>query len=221
MARPKGRGAKNHLKNLREECAMLIKDDDYTWNSEEYFRKVICPYRLKGGTKRGWDYGQDGTTPVRWSSVANVMAFSSEIQIDKKEAKRGTVLDLSSGLPLDFSGEPSDVTFFAHPSYVNTYERLVHSAQKPVLFLSMLILMTSNEGETVIDPFMGSGSTGVASLICERNFIGIENATDTFQNAVNWISNCDCDKWNTYIKNHVSVKSGTKKFSFGSRFLPK
>lgn len=34
--------------------------------------------------------------------------------------------------------------------------------------------MSSNEGDTVLDPFMGSGSTGIACVNTKRNFIGIE-----------------------------------------------
>lgn len=47
-----------------------------------------------------------------------------------------------------------------------------HPTQKPVSLLSDLILLLSNEGDIVFDPFMGSGSTGVASLLHNRIFIG-------------------------------------------------
>jgi site-specific DNA-methyltransferase (adenine-specific) len=50
----------------------------------------------------------------------------------------------------------------------------VHQNQKPVKLLEYLIGKSSNFGETVLDCFMGSGSTGVACLQTNRNFIGIE-----------------------------------------------
>ena len=49
-----------------------------------------------------------------------------------------------------------------------------HPTQKPVLLLEDLIKTFSNEGDTVVDLTMGSGSTGVACKNTGRNFIGIE-----------------------------------------------
>ena len=49
-----------------------------------------------------------------------------------------------------------------------------HPTEKPVDMLSYLIEKSSNAGDTILDPFMGSGSTGVAANNLNRNFIGIE-----------------------------------------------
>jgi DNA modification methylase len=50
----------------------------------------------------------------------------------------------------------------------------VHPTQKPVALLEYLIKTYTKEGETVLDNCMGSGSTGVACVNTNRNFIGIE-----------------------------------------------
>lgn len=50
----------------------------------------------------------------------------------------------------------------------------LHPTQKPVALLEYLIKTYTNEGETVLDNCMGSGSTGVACLNTNRHFIGIE-----------------------------------------------
>lgn len=50
----------------------------------------------------------------------------------------------------------------------------VHVCQKPVELMSILINNSSNEGDIVCDPFMGSGSTGVACLETGRRFVGME-----------------------------------------------
>lgn len=50
----------------------------------------------------------------------------------------------------------------------------VHPTQKPVALLEYLIRTYTNEGDTVLDNTMGSGSTGVAAVNTGRNFIGIE-----------------------------------------------
>ena len=58
------------------------------------------------------------------------------------------------------------------PAGERTFGR--HPTQKPVMLLSQMVQLLSNEGDTVFDPFMGSGSTGVAALMNKRNFIGSE-----------------------------------------------
>lgn len=50
----------------------------------------------------------------------------------------------------------------------------VHPTQKPVALMEYLIRTYTNEGETVLDNTMGSGTTGVACVNTGRRFIGIE-----------------------------------------------
>ena len=57
----------------------------------------------------------------------------------------------------------------------------LHPTQKPVALLEYLIKTYTNEGETVLDFTMGSGSTGVACINTNRNFIGIELDEKYFQ----------------------------------------
>ena len=56
-----------------------------------------------------------------------------------------------------------------------------HPTQKPVLLLEDLIKTFSNEGDTVVDLTMGSGSTAVACINTKRNFIGIEQDNKYFE----------------------------------------
>jgi site-specific DNA-methyltransferase (adenine-specific) len=51
---------------------------------------------------------------------------------------------------------------------------LNHMTVKPVVLISHLIKLFTHEGQTVLDPFVGSGSHGVAALQTNRNFIGFE-----------------------------------------------
>ncbi len=62
----------------------------------------------------------------------------------------------------------------------NSKEKVNHPTQKPVALLEYLIKTYTNEGETVLDNCMGSGSTGIACINTDRNFIGIENNMDYF-----------------------------------------
>ena len=57
----------------------------------------------------------------------------------------------------------------------------VHPTQKPVPLLEYLIKTYSNEGDTVLDFTMGSGSTGIACKNLNREFIGIELDDDYFE----------------------------------------
>lgn len=68
----------------------------------------------------------------------------------------------------DGSRFPRSVLFFAHEA------KPVHPTQKPVPLMEYLVRTYTNEGETVLDNTMGSGTTGVACVRSGRKFIGIE-----------------------------------------------
>lgn len=76
-------------------------------------------------------------------------------------------------------GENSKSNVFAYPKDRGSY----HPTQKPVALLEYLIRTYTNEGETVLDNCMGSGSTGVAALNTRRNFIGMELDPGYFETA--------------------------------------
>jgi len=74
------------------------------------------------------------------------------------------------------------------PRYKGTNDSLnVHPTQKPVELLRYLIRTYTLENETVFDFTMGSGSTGVACELENRNFIGIEKDAEYFKIATNRI----------------------------------
>ena len=68
----------------------------------------------------------------------------------------------------EFTNYPTNILNFANEG------KTEHPTQKPVPLLEYLIRTYTNEGETVLDFTMGSGSTGVACVNTNRNFIGIE-----------------------------------------------
>ena len=68
------------------------------------------------------------------------------------------------------SNYPKDIIIFSNPSNKGH----LHPNQKPVALLEYLIKTYTNEGDIVLDNCMGSGSTGVACINTNRNFIGIE-----------------------------------------------
>lgn len=62
-----------------------------------------------------------------------------------------------------------------------------HPTQKPEKLVHELMKILSNEGDLILDPFMGSGTTGVVSKQLNRKFIGIEINKDYFEMAKNRI----------------------------------
>ena len=70
---------------------------------------------------------------------------------------------------------------------VNSAHGVIHPTQKPVALCEYLIRTYTNEGETVLDNTMGSGTTGVACLNTGRNFIGMEKDPKYFEIARNRI----------------------------------
>ena len=68
----------------------------------------------------------------------------------------------------------------------------VHPTQKPVALLEYLIKTYTNEGDVVLDNCMGSGSTGVACINTNRNFIGYELDEHYFQIAKERLEQHEC-----------------------------
>ena len=90
--------------------------------------------------------------------------------------------------PDDGTRNPISVIAYAVPTtpaktktYRSDIDIRVHPTQKPIALLEYLIKTYTNEGETVLDNCMGSGSTGVACVNTNRNFIGIELEENYFK----------------------------------------
>ena len=70
----------------------------------------------------------------------------------------------------------------------------LHPAEKPLDLIKEYVELHSLEGQTVLDCYMGSGTTGIACLDLNRNFIGIELKKEHFETAKNRIINYRRDK---------------------------
>lgn len=92
--------------------------------------------------------------------------------------------------PYKVDGKPKDWEETESGNFRNTYpsnfwddisipywsmpENTAHPTQKPEKLLAKLILASSNEGDVILDPFLGSGSTSVTAKKLKRHYIGIE-----------------------------------------------
>ena len=114
------------------------------------------------------------------------------IKVDKKWS-RPRKYDTEHKLKRDSHKLDRIIEFENYPKSILKYgnsdnkERGLHPTQKPISLMEYLIKTYTNEGETVLDNCMGSGTTGVACKKTGRHFIGIENDGNSFEIAVNRI----------------------------------
>ena len=79
---------------------------------------------------------------------------------------------------------PRSVQYFTTAEFDGKF----HPTQKPIALFDYLVNTYTNEGETVLDNCMGSGTTGVACKKTGRHFIGIEKDEKYFEIAVSRVS---------------------------------
>ena len=99
-------------------------------------------------------------------------------------SKKGSKTDLVNEVPNPtFRNDNEGDRFPRSVQYFVTAENegCLHPTQKPVALMEYLIRTYTQEGETVLDNCMGSGSTGVAALNCGRKFIGVERDDAYFE----------------------------------------
>lgn len=93
-------------------------------------------------------------------------------------------------------------TFFSHHKQIDDFRKFfltscrpgLHPAEKPLALIERFIKISSQQGETILDPFMGCGTTGVACVNLNRNFIGMEIDEKYYQIAVKRIEDAQRDK---------------------------
>jgi len=63
----------------------------------------------------------------------------------------------------------------------NTLKQNFHPTVKPIKLMQYLVRLVTPKGGTVLDPFAGSGTTGIAAVMSERNYIMIEREKEYFE----------------------------------------
>lgn len=108
------------------------------------------------------------------------ITYNPQMVVGEKNHKRNTKGSMKSeiiGSEIDIVDLKYDGMKYPKSYYMdNTYLRgkTIHPTQKPVELCEWLIKMYSNEGETVLDNCMGSGTTAIACINTNRNYIGFE-----------------------------------------------
>ena len=109
-----------------------------------------------------------------------------------KNGKMGVLTDSGEKKVFEYND-----TGFRYPTQLLTFQRdclksNLHPTQKPVLLCEYLVKTYTNEGDTVLDNCAGSGTTGIACMNLNRNFIGIELDKDYFdiaESRINEVNN--------------------------------
>ena len=110
----------------------------------------------------------------------NVLVFYKKLPTYNPQMREGKPYVCKSGRgSTNYREQKSVVTEnsgFRYPLDVLSFQsdKGLHPTQKPVALLEYLIKTYTNDGETVLDNCMGSGSTGIACINANRKFIGIE-----------------------------------------------
>lgn len=69
---------------------------------------------------------------------------------------------------------------YFHATFIKEKSAIGHPCPKPIKWASQICKIVSSDGDTIFDPFMGSGTTGVACMQLGRNFIGCEINPDYY-----------------------------------------
>lgn len=151
---------------------------------EKYFqiKNRITWEREKGrGAKTNW---KNNMEDIWFCAVGKEYFFN----VDAVKLKRKVLAPYrENGQPKDWCVEPDGNFRFTHPSNLWTdisipfwsmAENTDHPTQKPEKLIAKLILASSQSGDVVLDPFLGSGTTAVSATKLGRHFVGVESNRD-------------------------------------------
>jgi site-specific DNA-methyltransferase (adenine-specific) len=135
-------------------------------NDHFILQNIICYDRIKGrGAKKNFVSTREEI--LFFSKTKNYTFHVLQSTIKKKTGGMG----IKNGKECrTLSNVWSDIS----PLVPWSKERVKHPTQKPVQLMKRIVNVFTNEGDVIFDPFMGSGTTGVAALTDGREFIGCE-----------------------------------------------
>ena len=177
-----GRATKNYkmFPNTTESILFMIKDN----------KQFIKPYLKKHQKKAGLTAKEINEALGVKSNGGGMWSIYTGNNVCEQFPTEELWSKLQGVLGFDLSYERVAQTFNPQMGLTDIWrdidfykERRVHSTQKPLPLIKRLILASSNEGDLVLDPFAGSGSTAIASLLLNRDIITIEK-DETYYNEV-------------------------------------
>jgi len=147
---------------------------------------------------------KDGTQNYVMVNSSNLLKMANEIENAGFKIQNFLVWQKNNCTPSQFYMKNCEYTIFFRKgkskyindiggsktvhSFDNIIGNKVHPTEKPIELMEFYINNSTNENEVVLDPFMGSGTTGVACKKLNRMFIGIEMQEDYFNIATERVS---------------------------------
>ena len=156
-----------------------LKDNERVLKKHFYVQNRITWQREKGrGAKANWKNGMEDN----W--FATVSKTNYTFNVDDVKIRRKVIAPYKQdGKPKDWEETaegkfrdtcPSNFWDDISIPYWSMPENTAHPTQKPEKLLAKLILASTNKGDIILDPFLGSGSTSVTAKKLGRHYIGIE-----------------------------------------------
>jgi DNA modification methylase len=157
------------LHDVLEEISRVLVDGGHAyffcdWRGLERIKPLIEEY-LTVKNVLVWDKGSMGI-----GDLTNNWGYSHEFCIFATSGDRARELTSASRNVLEHARLPR--------------EEYRHPTQKPVPLLLELIETSTSEGDRILDPFMGSGSTAVAAIQARRDYVGFELDEENYRDAV-------------------------------------
>jgi DNA modification methylase len=136
---------------------------------DKYFKeqRIIIWSRKRGFNSTRGNALASGYEPIAYYTKGKGTFNNLKIKVDSDRPEYNTGI-LKDGVSL--SDVWSDIKALPH----NSREKVNHPTQKPIALMERCVSLVTNEGDLVLDCFMGSGTTGIACNNLKRNFIGIE-----------------------------------------------
>ena len=153
--------------NMWRMCRMLYE------NGFEENRTIIRARKRGFNNTRGKALASGYEPILFWSNGKSNTFNNIKIKVDSNRPEYKTGI-LKDGITL--SDVWTDISALPH----NAKEKVDHPTQKPIKLMERIVSLFTNEGDTILDFCMGSGSTGVACKNLNRNFIGIEKDLNYF-----------------------------------------
>ena len=157
---------------VKEEPKQIIKGENNTYNTEGRKKPIV---REKGDK-------YEPPLPVSVVKEESGGATGGERKLKDKNSNKGGLYCKINRLE-DIKYDPP----LPNSMLEIKSTRGKHSTEKPVALMEWVLKYYSKEGDTILDPTMGSGSTGIACKNMNRNFIGIEKDPEIYEGAVNRI----------------------------------
>lgn len=189
----------DRCKEWIDECFRILKDTGtfYFMNATQNmpFLDVYVSEKYNVICRIVWTYDSSGVQsrknygslyePILMcnKSSKNLYTFNSnDILVEAKTGSERKLIDYRKNPPAPYNTKkvPGNVWEFSRVRYkMSEYEN--HPSQKPTELLKRIILASSNEGDTVLDPFSGSFTTSEVAVNYGRNAIGIDMNKDYFK----------------------------------------